>query len=71
MVAFKSADIAELVAEIGAMTIVRMGVTRMLGAEDSPSVRLHLDERVEQSSVTMGLAALRALDLGDQRSRSV
>ncbi len=69
MVAFQSDDIGDLVTEIGTMTILRMGVMRMLGAENSPSVRLYLDEMVEQFSVRIDLVAIEALDLGAQRDR--
>jgi hypothetical protein len=64
----QSDDIGDLVTEIGTMTILRMGVMRMLGAEDSAVARLHLDEMVEQFSARIDVAALRALELNAQRS---
>jgi hypothetical protein len=59
--------IGELVVEIGTMTILRMGVMRMLGAEQSPLVGIQLDEMVERFSVRIDSAALRVLELNAQR----
>ncbi len=66
MVDPQSDDIEDLVVEIGTTTILRMGVMRMLGAEQSPAMRIHLDDMAEQYSVRIDVAALRALELGDQ-----
>jgi hypothetical protein len=60
--------IGELVVEIGTLTILRMGVMRMLGAEQLPAVGIQLDEMAERFSVRIDLAALRALELNAQRS---
>ncbi len=70
MFAVNSEDIGDLVVEIGTMTILRMGVMQMLGAEQSPAVRLHLDEMAERYSLRIDAVALRALELGARRSQS-
>jgi hypothetical protein len=67
MVDYQSDDIGDLVVEIGTMTILRMGVMQMLGAEQSSAIRLHLDAIVEQYSVRIDTVALTALEVIAQR----
>jgi hypothetical protein len=66
----ESDDVGDLVVEIGTMTILRMGVMRMLGAELSPAIGIHLDEMVEHYSARIDVATIRALELSAQRSRT-
>jgi hypothetical protein len=63
----ESDDVGDLVVEIGTMTILRMGVMQMLGAEQSSAIRLHLDAIVEQYSVRIDTVALTALEVIAQR----
>ncbi len=67
MFALDSDDIEDLVVQIGTMTILRLGVMQMLGTEQSPAVRLHLDEMAEQYSVRIDTLAFKALELTARR----